>query len=286
MSSPYGQSGALWDLHRRHYGRDDAAVLIWQASAPAMNPTLAADYLQRMAEDDPEAYRSEVLGEFRVGSSTFLDADALAACVATGVRERAPARGHSYASFTDPASGSGKDAFTVAIAHPERERGVLDVIRAWRPPFNPSGVIAEAAEVLRRFGLRDTTGDRYAPGFVSEGFRAHGVSYHPSEWDRSALYLEFLPLVNAARVSLLDDPDLLRELRELERRRGPSGRDRVDHGPGHHDDRANAAAGVLASVLATCGRMSPESVANFCRTVVDGGYRSKWRGDEGWGVRG
>jgi len=32
-----------------------------------MNPTLPADYLERMAADDPEAYRSEVLGEFRTG---------------------------------------------------------------------------------------------------------------------------------------------------------------------------------------------------------------------------
>lgn len=63
--------------------------------------------------------------------------------------------------------------------------------------------------------------------------------------DRSALYLELLPLVNADRVRLLDVPDLLRELRGLERRRGTAGRDRVDHAPGQHDDRANAAAGAL-----------------------------------------
>ncbi|MET0153578.1 MAG: hypothetical protein ABW298_13335 [Candidatus Binatia bacterium] len=49
-----------------------------------MNPTLPADYLERMRQDDFEAYRSEVLGEFRAGVSAFLDADALAACVVEG----------------------------------------------------------------------------------------------------------------------------------------------------------------------------------------------------------
>jgi hypothetical protein len=34
-----------------------------------------------------------------------------------------------------------------------------------------------------------------------------------------------------------------------ERRRGTSGRDRVDHAPGGHDDRANAAAGALVGAL-------------------------------------
>jgi hypothetical protein len=250
LSSPYAQTGALYELHRKHYGRDDSDVLVWQADAPAMNPTLPADYLTRMAQDDPEAYRSEVLGEFRAGLTTLFDPDALAACVAADVRERAPERGRRYTSFVDAASGSGKDAFTLAVAHLVGDVAVLDVVCAWKPPFNPSGVIAEASDVLRRYGLLATTGDRYAPGFVSEGFRANGLQYHASERDRSALYLDLLPAVNAEKVVLLDDADLLRELRGLERRRGTTGRDRVDHRSGAHDDRANAAAGALVAAAA------------------------------------
>lgn len=249
LSSPYGQSGALHDLHRRHYGRDDSPVLVWQASAPAMNPTLPADYLARMEQDDPEAYRSEVLGEFRQGVSTFFNPDAIAASVETGIRERARVPGIVYVSFDDPASGSGADAWTKAIAHREGDRVVLDALRAWVPPFNPSGVIAESAALSKAYGLHATTGDRYAPGFVLEGFRAYGMTYTPSMLDRSQLYLELLPLLNADRIRLLDLPDLLRELRGLERRRGLAGRDRIDHRSGQHDDRANAAAGALVRAV-------------------------------------
>jgi len=245
LSSPYAQSGALYDLHRRHFGRNDSSTLVWQADAPSMNPTLSADYLARMAQDDPEAYRSEVLGEFRQGVSTFLDPETIAASVETGVRERPPTPGIAYVAFDDPASGSGADAWTKGITHREGDRIVLDVLRAWAPPFNPSGVIAESAALSNAYGLHATTGDRYAPGFVLEGFRTHGITYALSPQDRSALYLELLPLLNAGRVRLLDQPDLLRELRGLERRRGTAGRDRVDHRPGSHDDRANAATGAL-----------------------------------------
>jgi hypothetical protein len=248
LSSPYAQTGALYDLHRKHFGRDDSDVLVWQAAAPAMNPTLPADYLTRMAQDDPEAYRSEVLGEFRTGLTTLLDPEALAACVAIDVRERAPERDLRYTAFVDAASGSGKDAFTVAIAHLVKDRAVLDAVRAWKPPFNPSGAIAEAAVLLKTYRISEATGDRYAPGFVSEGFRAQTITYKPSERDRSTIYLDFLPMVNAAKVLLLDDPEALRELRGLERKRGTTGRDRVDHRPGSHDDRANAIAGVLTLV--------------------------------------
>jgi len=245
LSSPYAQSGALWELHRRHFGREDSSTLVWQASAPEMNPTLPADYLHRMEQDDPEAYRSEVLGEFRQGVSTLFDPEALDACVQVGVRERAPDHKYTYGSFTDVASGSGKDAFALAVAHTDGERVVLDCCRIWKPPFNPSAIIAEAATLLRSYRLSETTGDRYAPGFVNEGFGAHGITYRPSEQDRSALYLELLPIVNAGRAVLLDHPELLRELRGLERRRGSSGKDRCDHRPGQHDDAANAAAGAL-----------------------------------------
>jgi hypothetical protein len=179
------QSGALYELHRRHFGQDASSVLVWQASAPAMNPTLPADYLRRMEQDDPDAFRSEVLGEFRSGVSTFFEPDTLADCVDVGVRERALASGVSYSASGDAASGSRKDAFAVAVAHAEGERAVLDACRAWRPPFNPSGVIAEAAALLRGYRVDEIEGDRYAPGFVAEGFRAHGIRYRASERDTS-----------------------------------------------------------------------------------------------------
>ena len=76
-----------------------------------------------------------------------------------------------------------------------------------------------------------------------------GIRYEAATLDRSALYLELLPLINADQARLLDVPDLLRELRGLERRHPLGGRDRVDHRPGAHDDLANAVAGVLVKAF-------------------------------------
>jgi hypothetical protein len=83
---------------------------------------------------------------------------------------------------------------------------------------------------------------------VREAFRKRGIGYEWSELDRSALYLELLPAINSGAVELPDDEHLLRELRGLERRRGSSGRDRVDHRQGQHDDRATCVAGVVAEI--------------------------------------
>ena len=249
LSSPYAKTGALYDLHRRHFGQVDSETLVWAASAPAMNPRLPSDYLARMERDDPEAYRSEVLGEFRSGTATFLDPEVLAACVDEGIRERPPQAGLFYRGFFDP-SGGRRDAAALGIAHSTDDGAVLDLLRAWSPPFNPSGAIAEAADELARYALSTVQGDRYAGEFVAEAFRAHDITYEASVRDRSAIYHELLPLVQSHRVRLLDHPDLLRELRGLERRRGASGRDRIDHAPSAHDDRANAASGAVVLAAA------------------------------------
>jgi hypothetical protein len=150
----------------------------------------------------------------------------------------------------DAASGAkGGDAFAGAVASANADGiAVLEGVRVWRPPFNPTTIVAEAAAWFKSYGLTTIHGDRFSGEFVRELFRSEGVTYTPTDRDRSQFYLALLPLVNAGRVRLLDHSDLLRELRGLERRVGKEGRDRVDHRPGAHDDVANAAA--IALVLA------------------------------------
>lgn len=246
LSSPYAQSGELWALHRRHHGQD-TNVLVWQATAPEMHPTLSSDYLERMKTDDPEAYKSEVLGEFRAGLSMLFDPEALDAVVDSGVRERLP-QGRKYSAHFD-ASGGRRDAAVLAIAHSEEDHAILDLIRAWPAPHSPAEVIAAASVVLKKYGVSRVTVDRFGGDFPVDAFKSHGITAEPAPKSTSDTYLELLPLVNAGAVRLLDDPDLLRELRGLERRAGAN-KDRVDHRSGAHDDRAAACAGALVSVKA------------------------------------
>ncbi len=247
LSSPYGQSGALWELHRRHHGRQ-SDTLVWQCDAPTLNTSLPLDYLRRMEQDDPEAYRSEVLGEFRAGLSTLLDPEAIEACVATDRLELPPVDGLTYKAFTDP-SGGRRDAFSVCVGHRDGKRAVVDSCRGWQAPFNPSGVVEECAALLRSYRITRVTGDRFGGEWPREAFRSHGITYDIAEKAKSDYYLALVAHVNAASLEIPDDPKLLRELRGLERKRGPSGRDRVDHRPNSTDDRANSLAGLADMIL-------------------------------------
>ena len=122
-------------------------------------------------------------------------------------------------------------------------------MRDWAAPFNPSGVVAEAADLCHRYRVRTIVGDNFGAEWIVEPFRLHGITYRGAALDRSRLYLELLWTVNAQGIVLPDLPPLLRELRGLERRRGVSGRDRIVPSPHEHDDRAVSVAGLAAGFL-------------------------------------
>src|SRR5450759_2339620 len=112
-------------------------------------------------------------------------------------------------------------------------------------------VIIEFSELLKSYGLFRVQGDRYALEWPRERFRLHGISYEQSARPKSELYQTFLPLLNSGKVELLDNPVLVSQLANLERRTARGGRDSIDHPSGnYHDDVANSVAGVSALVVA------------------------------------
>jgi len=221
-----------------------------------MNPTIDHDLIARDLEADPEAAKTEWLAEFRSDLETFLPGEAIEAVVVSGRFELPPQAGVSYTAFVDPSGGRG-DAAALAIAHIEGERVVLDLARRWPAPHNPQSVIREMAEVLRAYGVRRVTGDRYAGEWPRQEFMKHQIAYNPAPQVRSRLYLDLLPLVLSGRVELLDIRQLFSELRNLVRRPRSGGRDSVDHPPRGHDDLANAVAGAVTLAGAEMVRPQP-----------------------------
>ncbi len=75
------------------------------------------------------------------------------------------------------------------------------------------------------------------------------MTYKVSEKAKSQIYTTFLPLLNEGSVVLLDHQRTIAQLVGLERRTSFGGvSDKIDHGPGGHDDLANALAGACVNV--------------------------------------
>ncbi len=258
LSSPYAARGELHKAFTRFTGTDDPSGLAWNADTLTMNPAVDPKVIADAFEDDPVSAASEYGTDghvqFRRDVETFLDREAIAAVTIPDRRELPPVAGVKYVGFVDPSGGS-HDSFTLAIAHQEQGRTVLDLVREVRPPFSPESVVGEFAGTLKSYRLAVVQGDRYAGEWPRQRFAVHGVKYLPSERTKSDLYRELMPLVNAARVELLDLPRLAAQLTGLERRVARGGKDSIDHGPGGRDDLANAAAGAL--VLASAATKRP-----------------------------
>jgi hypothetical protein len=90
--------------------------------------------------------------------------------------------------------------------------------------------------------------------------------------NRSELYLETLPALNAKRVRLLDNARLIGQLSGLERRTTRGGKDSVDHSPGAKDDLANAVAGVIAVGAVPTNTVTCESLDSFMARLNSDNY--------------
>jgi hypothetical protein len=249
LSSPYARRGLLYNKWKKHYGKP-GKVLVVQAPTWRTNPTIARDgeFLTEAYADDPASAGAEYGAEFRKDVEQFIALEVVEACVSAGIYERASISSVTYFAFVDPSGGS-QDSMTLAIAHAEGGEDdrlvILDAIREVKPPFSPEGCVAEFCDVLRLYGVTRVFGDRYAGEWPREQFRKHGVEYEVSEKVRSDLYRDCLPVLNSGRVTLLDSQRLVNQFVGLERKVARGGRESIDHGPGSHDDIANAVAGAI-----------------------------------------
>jgi hypothetical protein len=295
ISSPYARRGALWEAYRKHFAEDGDPILIWQADTRSMNPSVPEHVIAAAYQDDPSSAAAEYGAQFRTDIETYVNAENVSRCVIPGRTSLEPAMSLQYSAFVDVAGGSGQDSFSWAVSHchgytrrnaeeeaylPTRcrvelqdeanklrreakARGtvVLDLLCEVKPPFSPEATVERCAADLKRYQIRQVTGDRYAGEWPREIFRKFGIEYRVSDQSKSEIYQSFLPLLNSGKVELPDDRRLVSQLCGLERRTARGGRDSIDHGPNAHDDVANAGAGAIVlaseSVSRGGGSMQP-----------------------------
>ena len=284
LSSPHARRGHLFDMYQRYYGKR-TDVLVIKAQHSQLNPTIDPTIIARAMAEDPEAARAEWFGEFRGDVSQWL-ADEL---IDAALEGRTGGKKRPAVAFVDM-SGGRHDASVLGIAHAEDSteptdrappRLVLDVLDHVKAPHDPSAVVDRFCKILKDYRISKATGDRYGAEWVTSAFKQHGISYEPSELDKSSIYMEVLAPFAERRITLIDDKRLITELRMLERKPRSGGKaDQVDHGPNQHDDAANAACGALwlagsGNASCTWWDASPEQIANLSSAIAKA--HSGWR---------
>jgi hypothetical protein len=291
VSSPYTMSGVLWDAWR---ARDsDANTLVWHAPTRLMNPTVPESFLRREQARDPENFRREYLAEFTEAISSFLSAEAIEACVVPGRTELAPKENTTYCAAVDAAYKG--DAFTLAIAHNDRERGMVitDLLAGWQgsreQPLRLGEVMLQLQSICKRYSVYRVLGDQFGAEPLKDAFGRHGLCYEERTFTLSSkgdIYGTLRARIQDGTIELLDHPASLKELRGLELENLPGGGIRIGHGrhTRGHDDYADALALAVSAAtqyLAAASADDDEEMedsglrANY-GLRSDGTYRPSW----------
>jgi hypothetical protein len=258
-SSPSTMEGIVYRMHKRHYGpQGSSRVLVVQADTRSLNPKLSQAVIDRAYEDDATAADAEFGGVFRQLSTAFLER-LIVEKVTDATSARLTLPGVPYVAFADPAGGTGRDSFTLAIGHKHLDQGreiaVLDALLEFRPPFDPDDVVKRVSDTLKQWGISHIVADAYAAGWPISAFAKHGISLSHASLTKSEIYVHVVPLFTSGRVRLLNHPRMIDQLCALRRKVGQSGREIVDHPRNAHDDLANAVCGLL-------WRLSPSGPAS------------------------
>src|SRR3954454_24580600 len=84
MSSPHARRGPLWKDFSRHYGKQDAPVLVWKAPSKTMKPSLPQSVIDDAYEQDPTRASAEFGAEFRSDVETYISREVVEAAVVNG----------------------------------------------------------------------------------------------------------------------------------------------------------------------------------------------------------
>jgi hypothetical protein len=194
-SSPYSRRGALWDTHRKYYGKP-GTTLVWQAPTVVMNPTVPQAEIDAALEEDYEKNKAEYLAQFRSDLEAFVSIEVINACTVFGRYEIAPELVRNPIGFID-VSGGKIDSHCCSIAFKDSSgTAALAALIENRAGGDTENVVAEFAALLKRYGLSSVFGDRFGAAWVTDAFRRHGIALMPSQLNRSELYLE--PVASAS----------------------------------------------------------------------------------------
>ena len=247
ISTPYRKSGLLYRKFSDHYGKASDDVLVIKAPTRMLNPTIDQSIIDDALLEDPAGAAAEWLAEFRDDISGWATRELIEQAVDRDVMVRPPREGIIYFAFVD-GSGGMHDSYCAAVAHQENGVAILDCLIEIKPPYNHDSATAQIAAMFKQYRCTSVIGDHYSGEWIVQAFAKCGITYRHSDRNRSKIYIDCLPLFTTGRAHILDNRRLVTQFYSLERKTTASG-DKVDHGPGGHDDCANVVAGAM--VLAT-----------------------------------
>ncbi len=251
ISTPFRKEGLLWTEYQR---RTELDFLVWQAPAAEMNPAISPAVLEREQQRDEQKFLREFMAEFTENITSWINPEILEPCIVRGRRELPRLRDAIYAAALDPATRHSD--FTLAIVHLSLDgKMVVDRVDRWAgtktAPLAFEPVLDDIKFIFDGYGINCAVGDQHCCDVIQQSLLQRGISYEIIPFGthtRARIFANLKHLLVQGKIELLDEPELLRQLRSLEEQKTDRGQVDVRPSGGTKDDLAVAVA-LAASQL-------------------------------------
>ncbi|MFA6167028.1 MAG: hypothetical protein WC700_10445 [Gemmatimonadaceae bacterium] len=183
IGSPWAPYGPAFDVSQEHFERPTADRVVLRSSGPDMHPVYwHPGRCEALRVADPDAYRTDVEGEFGASASGQYAPDLVRAAVRDAPADLPAVDGHHYVAAIDPATRGNAWALVVMTKERRSEGGRRRVVlaREWLgssvAPLSPSVVLQEIAALLAPYRVRVVATDQWAADALRDVGLPLGVS--------------------------------------------------------------------------------------------------------------
>jgi hypothetical protein len=263
ISSPWNKSGLLYRFWSA--GTEGAklpsgqaeyqGILVLHSTTAGMaNPIVRREDLEIDFARDEANFARESLAEFQDSISGFIPTLLVERAIDFGIALRPPQAGLTYVAAIDP--GFRRDSFAFSIVHNQEGTIFHDYSQRWlgtaSKPLEPAVILEELIPILRAYGLQMLYSDQYHLESLQQLFLERGITMIGQPYtgqNKSAKYGNLQQLFFQGRIRLLDNSDLTREVKQLERKLAPSGIVHVEAPTGQSDDLASTLCLAVSNVM-------------------------------------
>jgi hypothetical protein len=241
ISTPFRKEGILYDEFQR---RNELEHLVWQVSTEEMNPVVTKVFLDEARQRNEETFKRELLAEFTDNIVGWITGEILDPCIVRGRRELPQLPDVRYAAALDPASRH--NDFALAVLHLTAEGMiVVDRVVRWTgsktAPLAYESVLGEIKSILDEYAINTAIGDSFYCDVISQHLMKLGIFYQIAPFTsqtRARIFGSLKHLLVQRKIELLDDSELLHELRGLREEKTDRGQIDIRPRRGVGDDSA------------------------------------------------
>lgn len=251
ISTPFRKNGLLWKEFQQ---RAELDFPVWQLSTQEMNPTIRPSLFERERKRDEDKFVREYFAQFTDATCGWIASEILDPCIVRGRHGLPFLRDVRYVAALDPASRH--NDFALAILHSLPSGTiVVDRVARWTgtktAPLAYELVLKEVRNILADYQINSAIGDQFCCDAISQYLLRLDIFYQICAFGantRPAIFGNLKHLLVQQRIELVDNPELLQQLRSL--REEKTARGQIDVRPlGRARDDLAVAVAVAAREL-------------------------------------